>query len=117
MDAVVKTLSPISSTKPATPAVPVIRPTREEAEAAVRVLLRWAGDDPSREGLLDTPKRVVKAYDELFRGYTQDAEAQLSTVFEEVEGYDDMVLVRDIGFASHCEHHMVPFVGKAHIAY
>ena len=118
MDAVVKTLNPVkSSSKPALTAVPVQRPTREEAEAAVRVLLRWAGDDPSREGLLDTPKRVVKAYDELFKGYTQDAEAQLATVFEEVEGYDDMVLVKDIPFTSHCEHHMVPFVGKAHVAY
>lgn len=118
MDAVVKTLNPVKSTsKPALSAVPVQRPTREEAEAAVRVLLRWAGDDPSREGLLDTPKRVVKAYEELFKGYTQDAEAQLSTVFEEVEGYDDMVLVKDIPFTSHCEHHMVPFVGKAHVAY
>ena len=118
MDAVVKTLNPVkSSNKPALTAVPVQRPTREEAEAAVRVLLRWAGDNPSREGLLDTPKRVVKAYEELFKGYTQDAEAQLSTVFEEVEGYDDMVLVKDIPFTSHCEHHMVPFVGKAHVAY
>ena len=118
MDAVVKTLNPVtSSRKPALTPVPVQRPTREEAEAAVRVLLRWAGDDPSREGLLDTPKRVVKAYEELFKGYTQDAEAQLSTVFEEVEGYDDMVLVKDIPFTSHCEHHMVPFVGKAHVAY
>ena len=118
MDAVVKTLNPVkSSNKPALTAVPVQRPTREEAEAAVRVLLRWAGDNPSREGLLDTPKRVVKAYEEVFKGYTQDAEAQLSTVFEEVEGYDDMVLVKDIPFTSHCEHHMVPFVGKAHVAY
>ena len=118
MDAVVKTLNPVtSSRKPALTPVPVQRPTREEAEAAVRVLLRWAGDDPSREGLLDTPKRVVKAYEEVFKGYTQDAEAQLSTVFEEVEGYDDMVLVKDIPFTSHCEHHMVPFVGKAHVAY
>ena len=118
MDAVVKTLNPVkSSSKPAIVAVPAQRPTREEAEAAVRVLLRWAGEDPSREGLLDTPKRVVKAYDELFKGYTQDAEAQLATVFEEVEGYDDMVLVKDIPFTSHCEHHMVPFVGKAHVAY
>ena len=118
MDAVVKTLNPVkSSRKPALTAVPVQRPSREEAEAAVRVLLRWAGDDPSREGLLDTPKRVVKAYEELFKGYQQDAEAQLSTVFEEVEGYDDMVLVKDIPFSSHCEHHMVPFVGKAHVAY
>ena len=119
MDAVVKTLSPISARK-SSAAVPdegVIRPTREEAEAAVRVLLRWAGDNPAREGLIDTPKRVVKAYEELFRGYSQNAEDQLSTVFEEVEGYDDMVLVKDIPFTSHCEHHMVPFVGKAHVAY
>ena len=119
MDQVVKTLSPISARK-SSAAVPdegVIRPTREEAEAAVRVLLRWAGDNPAREGLSDTPKRVVKAYEELFRGYSQNAEDQLSTVFEEVEGYDDMVLVKDIPFTSHCEHHMVPFVGKAHVAY
>ncbi len=94
-----------------------IRPTREEAEDAVRTLLRWAGENPGREGLLDTPARVVKAYGELFRGYEQDAEDILARVFEEVEGYDDMVLVKDITFASHCEHHMVPFVGKAHIAY
>ncbi|MDB5643214.1 MAG: folE [Hyphomicrobiales bacterium] len=112
MDAVVK---PLHSIKPAH--VPVIRPSREEAEEAVRVLLRWAGDDPSREGLLDTPKRVTKAYGELFGGYREDAREHLERVFEEVEGYDDMVLVRDITFASHCEHHMVPFVGKAHIAY
>jgi GTP cyclohydrolase I len=112
MDAVVK---PLHSIKPA-PA-PVTRPSREEAEEAVRVLLRWAGDDPTREGLLDTPKRVTKAYGELFGGYREDARGHLERVFEEVEGYDDMVLVRDITFASHCEHHMVPFVGKAHIAY
>ncbi len=115
MDAVVKPLSPhplraVSQTQ-------TERPSREEAEAAVRVLLRWAGEDPTREGLLDTPRRVVKAYDELFKGYREDAQEILSRVFEEVEGYDDMVLVRDIPFYSHCEHHMVPFVGKAHIAY
>ncbi len=112
MDAVVK---PLLSVKPA-PA-PVLRPSREEAEEAVRVLLRWAGDDPDREGLLDTPKRVTKAYGELFGGYREDPREHLERVFEEVEGYDDMVLVRDITFFSHCEHHMVPFVGKAHIAY
>jgi GTP cyclohydrolase I len=112
MDAVVK---PLHSVKPA-PA-PVTRPSREEAEEAVRVLLRWAGDDPTREGLIDTPKRVTKAYGELFGGYREDAREHLERVFEEVQGYDDMVLVRDIEFASHCEHHMVPFVGKAHIAY
>jgi GTP cyclohydrolase IA len=95
----------------------VEKPTRDEAMAAVRTLLRWAGDDPAREGLLDTPKRVVKAYEELFKGYGEDAAEILSKVFREVDGYDDMVLVRDIPFYSHCEHHMVPFVGKAHIAY
>ncbi|MER2263839.1 GTP cyclohydrolase I FolE [Methylobacterium oxalidis] len=93
------------------------RPSREEAEAAVRTLLRWAGDDPTREGLVDTPARVVKAYDQLFGGYRQDADALLERVFEEVEGYSDVVLVRDIPFYSHCEHHMVPFMGLAHIAY
>ncbi len=92
-------------------------PTREEAEAAVRVLIRWAGDDPEREGLRDTPKRVAKAYRELYAGYAQDARAQLERVFEEVEGYGDMVLVRGIPFHTHCEHHMVPFFGEAHIAY
>jgi GTP cyclohydrolase I len=92
-------------------------PSRAEAEAAVRVLLRWAGDDPSREGLIDTPARVVKAYEELFSGYREDATGVLSRVFEEVQGYDDIILVRDIAFSSHCEHHMVPFVGVAHIAY
>lgn len=95
----------------------VQRPTREEAEAAVRTLIRWAGDDPTREGLLDTPKRVAKAYEQLFRGYSESEAEVLSRVFEEVEGYGDMVLVRDIEFHSHCEHHMVPFVGKAHVAY
>ncbi|WP_375464793.1 GTP cyclohydrolase I FolE [uncultured Methylobacterium sp.] len=93
------------------------RPSREEAEAAVRTLLRWAGDDPNREGLLDTPTRVVKAYGQLFGGYDQDADALLERVFQEVEGYTDIVLVRDIPFYSHCEHHMVPFMGLAHIAY
>ena len=94
-----------------------VAPTREEAEAAVRTLIRWAGDDPGREGLRDTPQRVVKAYRELYAGYGADPAAVLDRVFEEVEGYGDMVLVRDIPFASHCEHHMVPFVGRAHIAY
>lgn len=93
------------------------RPSREEAEAAVRTLLRWAGDDPAREGLRDTPARVAKAYGQLFGGYGQDADALLERVFEEVEGYSDIVLVRDIPFYSHCEHHMVPFMGVAHIAY
>ncbi|ODN69795.1 GTP cyclohydrolase I FolE [Methylobrevis pamukkalensis] len=97
--------------------VKATRPTREEAEAAVRVLIAWAGDDPDREGLLDTPKRVAKAYGELFGGYDQNAPKMLERVFEEVGGYDDMILVRDIPFFSHCEHHMVPFIGKAHIGY
>ncbi len=93
------------------------RPTREEAEAAVKTLLLWAGDDPDREGLLDTPSRVVKAYSELFSGYDQEPEEVLGRTFEEVAGYDDIVLVRDIPFHSHCEHHMVPIIGKAHVAY
>ncbi|MFT4162193.1 GTP cyclohydrolase I FolE [Shinella sp.] len=93
------------------------RPTQKEAEDAVRVLLRWAGDDPQREGLIDTPKRVAKAYRELFSGYDLAAEDVLGRTFEEVAGYDDMVLVKDIPFFSHCEHHMVPIIGKAHVAY
>lgn len=116
MDAVVKTLS-IQPVKRDTDILKAKRPSREEAEAAVRTLIRWAGDDPTREGLIDTPKRVVKAYRELFEGYEQDSSEILDKVFEEVAGYDDMVLVREIPFASHCEHHMVPFVGHAHIAY
>ena len=93
------------------------RPSREEAEAAVRTLIAWAGDNPEREGLLETPRRVVDAYREFFAGYDLDATSILQTTFSEVGGYDDIVLVRDIPFSSHCEHHMVPFVGKAHIAY
>ncbi len=116
MDAVVKTLSDRLKT-PAEARQPAPRPTQEEAEAAVRVLLAYAGDDPDREGLVDTPRRVAKAYRELFGGYFEDAGEILDRVFEEVDGYDDMVLVRDIPFSSHCEHHMVPFVGRAHIAY
>ncbi|AOF89879.1 MULTISPECIES: GTP cyclohydrolase I FolE [Rhizobiaceae] len=93
------------------------RPSQKEAEDAVRVLLRWAGDDPEREGLLDTPSRVAKSYRELFSGYDLAAEDVLGRTFEEVAGYDDMVLVKDIPFFSHCEHHMVPIIGKAHVAY
>ncbi|MBB6488727.1 GTP cyclohydrolase I FolE [Rhizobium lusitanum] len=93
------------------------RPSQKEAEDAVRVLLRWAGDDPQREGLLDTPARVAKAYRELFSGYDLNPEDVLGRTFEEVAGYDDIVLVRDIPFYSHCEHHMVPIIGKAHVAY
>jgi GTP cyclohydrolase I len=94
-----------------------IRPTREEAEAAVRTLLAWAGDDPGREGLIDTPRRVVEAYEELFAGYQGDPNEALARVFDDVEGYADMVVVRDIPFVSHCEHHIAPFFGKAHIGY
>jgi GTP cyclohydrolase IA len=93
------------------------RPSREEAEAAVRTLILWAGDNPDREGLVDTPKRVAKAYEELFKGYRENVADHLDTTFDEVEGYGEIVLVRDIPFHSHCEHHMVPFVGKAHVAY
>ncbi|MFC0218426.1 GTP cyclohydrolase I [Pseudochelatococcus lubricantis] len=93
------------------------RPTRAEAEAAVETLLRWIGENPAREGLVDTPRRVVKAYEELFAGYGENSAEVLDRVFEEVEGYSDIVLVRDISFFSHCEHHMVPIIGKAHIAY
>ena len=95
----------------------IARPSREEAEEAVRTLIAWAGDDPSREGLLDTPNRVTDAYGEFFGGYRQSAREILQTTFKDVGGYDDVVLVRDIPFSSHCEHHMVPFFGKVHIAY
>ena len=95
----------------------ILRPTREEAEAAVRTLIAWAGDDPAREGLLDTPRRVTKAYKEFFAGYHEDPATILSKTFKDVGGYDDIVLGKDIPFSSHCEHHMVPFFGKAHIAY
>lgn len=92
-------------------------PTREDAEEAVRTLIRWAGDDPSREGLRDTPARVARAYDEFFQGYSLDPEEVLRRTFEETGGYDEMVLIRDIEVESHCEHHMVPIIGKAHVAY
>jgi len=114
MDALVK---PLAARLAEAAERPAKRPSREDAEAAVRTLIRWAGDDPSREGLVDTPSRVAKAYEQLFKGYRERPEEILDRVFEEVEGYDDIVLVRDIPFYSHCEHHMVPFLGKAHIAY
>ncbi len=98
-------------------ATTVARPSRKEAEDAVRTLIRWAGDDPDREGLLGTPDRVTRAYEEFFAGYWQDPEAILRTTFEETEGYDEMVVLRDIDYESHCEHHMVPIIGKAHVAY
>ncbi len=96
---------------------PVQKPTQEEAEAAVRTLIAWAGDDPEREGLIDTPRRVAKAYQEFYAGYGENPNEELARVFAEVEGYADMVLVRDISFFSHCEHHMAPFSGKAHVGY
>ncbi len=92
-------------------------PTREEAERAVRTLIRWAGDDPDREGLLDTPGRVVRSYEEFFDGYTRDPVSYLQRTFEEVEGYDELVVLRDIRFESHCEHHMLPIIGRAHVGY
>ena len=91
--------------------------SREQAEAAVRTLLRWAGDDPSREGLLDTPKRVAEAYRDWFSGYATDPADYLRRTFEEVAGYDEMIVLRDIEFESHCEHHMAPIIGKAHVGY
>jgi GTP cyclohydrolase I len=111
MDAIVKKIVPVR--EPAGS----LRPTREEAEAAVRTLIAWTGDDPNREGLKNTPRRVAKAFEQLYSGYGHDPAEVLSTTFREVGGYQDMVLVRDIPFYSHCEHHMVPFMGKAHIAY
>src|SRR5262245_6916140 len=95
----------------------VERATREEAEEAVRTLLRWAGDDPAREGLRGTPERVVRSYEEFFSGYDDDPVAYLERTFEEVEGYDEMIVLRDIRFESHCEHHLAPIIGRAHIAY
>lgn len=96
---------------------PKTRPTQSEAEAAVRTLIEWAGDDPDREGLLETPKRVAKAYRELFAGYEADPREYLARTFEEVGGYDELVVLRDIRVVSFCEHHMLPFLGKAHVAY
>lgn len=117
MNPVVKSLSVERPLSPSADKFLVRRPTQEQAEEAVRTLILWAGDDPSREGLVETPERVVKAFRELYRGYEEDPDQILDRVFEEVENYQDMVLVRDIPFHSHCEHHMVPFVGKAHIGY
>ncbi len=99
------------------PATSEPRPSRAEAEAAIRLLLRWAGDDPTREGLVDTPARVARAYEEFFAGYEVDPVALLERTFEETDGYDEIVLLRDIRLESHCEHHMVPILGRAHVAY
>jgi GTP cyclohydrolase IA len=105
--------SPIHSLHTKTPT----RPSREEAMEAVRTLIRWAGDDPAREGLLGTPDRVVRSYEEFFRGYEDDPVAMLQRTFEETDGYDEIVLLKDIRFESHCEHHMAPIIGKVHVAY
>ena len=93
------------------------KPSKEEALKAVDTLIRWAGDDPTREGLIETPKRVLNAYNEFFSGYTVNPDDILTKTFEEVEGYDEMVIVKNIELESYCEHHMVPIIGKAHIAY
>lgn len=93
------------------------RPSRQDAEAAVRTLIEWAGDNPDREGLLDTPKRVVKSYEEFFKGYNDDPFSILQTTFEETDGYDEMIVLRDIRVESYCEHHILPIIGRAHIAY
>lgn len=107
----------LKSTSHYTPVEVINKPTQKEAEEAVRTLLRWAGDNPSREGLLDTPKRVTKAFGEWFAGYDIDPTEILARTFEEVEGYDEMVVLRNVRFESHCEHHLAPIIGKAHVAY
>ncbi|MBI2717415.1 MAG: GTP cyclohydrolase I FolE [Rhizobiales bacterium] len=114
MDAIIKKINR-ETTEPRS--IVTRRPSQEEAEAAVRTLLAWAGDDPAREGLLDTPRRVTSAFKEYFSGYGEDPVEALSRTFEEVGGYDDIVMLRDIEFSSHCEHHIAPFVGRAHVAY
>ena len=113
MDALLK--KPAEATE--TPSDAVERPSREAVEAAVRTLIAWAGDDPDREGLRDTPRRVAAAFEDFYVGYGQDPARELERTFEDLGSYDDIVVVRDIPFYSHCEHHMVPFVGKAHVAY
>jgi len=95
----------------------VEKPSQAEAEAAVRTLIEWAGDDPDREGLRDTPQRVVRSYEEFFAGYTLEPSEVLRRTFEETDGYDEMVLLKNVSFESHCEHHMVPIIGVAHVAY
>lgn len=121
-----KNLSVIDGETPAVSADPALdmgpgpeveRPSRDEAEEAVRTLIRWAGDDPAREGLVDTPSRVVRSYEEFFAGYAADPISILERTFEETGGYDEIVLLRDIRFESHCEHHMAPIIGRAHVAY
>jgi GTP cyclohydrolase I len=108
-----KPISPMASE----PEFQTSRPQRQEVEAAVALLLRWAGDDPQREGLRDTPARVVRAFEQWFSGYEEDPPAFLTRTFEEVEGYDDMIVLRGISFVSHCEHHLAPIIGQAHVGY
>lgn len=128
MDAVIKNFTPRpdSATAPSATEAPrpaymdqpvTDRPSQQEVEAAVRTLLRWTGDNPDREGLIDTPRRVANAYREIFSGYDQCPAEELGRTFEEVQGYNDMVLIKDIRFHSHCEHHMVPIIGRAHVGY
>jgi len=107
----------VSSKRPRAKSAAPVRPTRAEAENAVRTLIRWAGDDPEREGLLATPARVVRAYEEWFAGYKDNPRAYLKSTFEEHGGYDEVVVLRDIRFESHCEHHMAPVIGRVHIGY
>ena len=95
----------------------VVRPSRSDVEAAFRTIIRWTGDNPDRQGLVDTPSRMARAYEEYFRGYDEDPEAILSKTFEETEGYDEMIVLRGIRFESHCEHHMAPIIGRAWVAY
>ena len=107
-----KAIKPVRTTEPQ-----ITRPSREEAERAITTLLRWAGENPEREGLRETPARVARAFEEWFSGYNEDPVEYLQRTFEEVEGYDEMVILRDIRFESHCEHHMAPIIGRAHVAY
>ena len=115
MDAIIKKIPTVTPGIGRGPDLP--RPSREQAEEAVRTLIAWSGDDPAREGLKDTPKRVVNAYREFFKGYEECPIEVLSKTFEDVGGYDDIVMLRDIDINSHCEHHMIPFIGRAHVAY
>jgi GTP cyclohydrolase I len=115
MDAIVHPLKPNGFIK--RDILPQSRPSRAEVESAVRTLIRWTGDDPNRDGLIETPSRVARAYEDLFRGYAEDAAAFLHKTFDETEGYDEMIAMRGIRFESHCEHHMAPIIGRAWVAY
>jgi len=110
-------MAPGSKITAARPAKQVLRPSRDEVEQAFKTIIRWTGDDPDREGLLETPSRVARAYEEWFSGYAEDPNELLERTFEEVAGYDEMVVLRDIRFVSHCEHHMAPIIGRAHVGY